>query len=64
MTEKLLEGGGSSPWGVALRAVMGSEMADEMLLAGQRVLPAKLTATGYRFRHTELAGALRDLLAR
>ena len=50
--------------GVALRAVMGSEMADEMLLAGQRVLPAKLTATGYRFRHTELAGALHDLLAR
>jgi NAD dependent epimerase/dehydratase family enzyme len=49
--------------GVALRAVMGSEMADEMLLAGQRVLPAKLKATGYGFRHTELEGALRDLLA-
>jgi len=48
----------------ALAAVMGSEMAREMLLAGQRVTPAKLTATGYGFRHTELEPALRQLLGR
>jgi uncharacterized protein (TIGR01777 family) len=50
--------------GAALSAVMGAEMAKEMLLAGQRVLPCKLDATGYRFHHSELEPALRDLLGR
>jgi len=50
--------------GAALSAVLGSEMAKEMLLAGQRVLPAKLSATGYRFGHPELEPALRHLLGR
>jgi uncharacterized protein len=39
------------------------EMADEMLLGGARVLPARLTSSGYRFRHSTLEGALRHVLS-
>jgi uncharacterized protein (TIGR01777 family) len=46
----------------ALRAMFGKGMADEMLLAGQRVLPAKLQATGYEFKHPNLDEALKELL--
>ena len=46
----------------ALKAVLGGEMTDEMLLGGQRVLPAKLLAAGYNFRHPELDEALADAL--
>ena len=42
----------------ALRAMYG-EMAEVMLLAGQRVLPRKLLASGFVFRFPELEGALR-----
>lgn len=45
----------------ALRAVFG-QMADETLLASQRVRPARLLADGYTFQHPGLAAALRDLL--
>jgi hypothetical protein len=41
---------------LALRLVLG-EMA-EMLLTGQRVVPAAATAAGYAFRHPDLAEAL------
>lgn len=44
-----------------LRFAMG-EAADELLLAGQRVRPAKLVASGFRFRDPELEPALRRLL--
>jgi hypothetical protein len=44
--------------------LMFGEMADELLLASTRVQPAKLLASGYRFRYPELASALRHLLAR
>jgi uncharacterized protein (TIGR01777 family) len=47
---------------VGLRALFGREMTAEMLLAGQRVQPAKLESTGYSFRHPELGRALEDLL--
>ena len=43
---------------LALRLMYG-EMADTMLLAGQRVLPRKLEAAGFPFRHPTLDGALR-----
>lgn len=43
----------------ALRAMFG-ELADAALLAGQKVLPKKALATGYRFQHTDLDAALRD----
>jgi uncharacterized protein (TIGR01777 family) len=46
----------------ALSAALGHQLVDEMLLAGQRVLPAKLLASGYVFRYPELEPALRALL--
>ncbi len=46
----------------AARLVFG-ELADELLLASQRVQPTRLIATGYDFRYPELEGALRHLLA-
>lgn len=48
----------------ALKAVLGGQLVDEMLLAGQRVLPAKLEATGYAFTHPGLGPALRSVLDR
>ncbi len=45
-----------------LTAAMGHELVEEMLLAGQRVLPTKLEASGYQFRYRELEPALRALL--
>jgi len=47
----------------AARLAFG-EMADALLLGGQRVAPAKLQATGYEYRHPNLDGALRLLLPR
>ena len=47
----------------ALEAIYG-EMADEMLLKGARVVPARLLASGYEFRFPELRGALRTILNR
>lgn len=46
----------------ALRLAFGREMADGMLLAGQRVLPAKLETSGYSFKHKTVDQALEDLL--
>lgn len=46
----------------ALRLALG-ELADEVLLSSARVEPAKLLASGYRFRFTRLEDALRALLA-
>ncbi|HTO68308.1 MAG TPA: TIGR01777 family oxidoreductase [Myxococcota bacterium] len=45
-----------------LRLALG-EAADELLLASQRVRPAKLLASGFRFADPELEPALRRLLA-
>jgi hypothetical protein len=45
-----------------LRLALG-EMADELLLSGQRVHPAKLLASGYSFRHPALAAALSAVLS-
>ncbi len=46
---------------LALKLLMG-EMAQELLLNGQKVLPRRALADGYQFRFPELEGALRDLL--
>ena len=46
----------------ALRLAMG-QMAEETVLAGQRVAPQRLQATAYTFLYPELEGALRHLLA-
>jgi len=48
----------------ALKLVLGTEMASDMVLASQRVLPEKLLAAGFAFAHTDLAGALRSVLGR
>jgi hypothetical protein len=40
------------------------EVADALLLASQRVEPAKLRGSGYEFRYPELEGALRHLFGR
>lgn len=48
---------------LALRAMMG-EIADEMLLASQRVEPARLVASGYHFHFPMLEPALRHALGR
>jgi uncharacterized protein (TIGR01777 family) len=44
----------------ALRLVLG-EMADALLLGGQRVIPKKATAEGYSFRFSQLAPALHEI---
>ena len=43
------------------RLVFG-EMGEQLLLSGQRALPARLQASGYSFRFPELRPALEDLL--
>jgi uncharacterized protein len=47
-----------------LRAVYGRELVDSLLLGGQRVLPAALTAGGFEFAYPTLEGALRAALDR
>jgi uncharacterized protein (TIGR01777 family) len=47
----------------AARLALG-EMADDLLLSSARVEPARLLASGYKFKHPELEGALRELLGR
>ena len=47
----------------AARLALG-EVADELLLASQRMQPARLEETGYTFRHPDLEAALRHLLGR
>jgi uncharacterized protein (TIGR01777 family) len=47
----------------AARLAFG-QMADELLLASQRVEPAKLLASGYRFRFPDLESALRHVLGK
>ena len=44
----------------ALRLLLG-EMADAMLLSGQRVLPDKATTNGFRFRYSDLDSALQAI---
>ena len=46
----------------ALRLGVGSDMANEMLLAGTRAVPSALHAHGFRWEHTTLEPALRSLL--
>ena len=48
---------------VALRLALG-EMADALLLGGQRVVPARALEAGFQFRYPALGAALADLLGR
>lgn len=47
--------------GFVLKIALG-EMAESLLLSGQRVVPKKLLDEGYTFRFAELNAALRDVL--
>jgi uncharacterized protein len=43
----------------ALRLLLGAEMAEALVLGGQRVLPARAEAMGFAFKHGALESALR-----
>jgi NAD dependent epimerase/dehydratase family enzyme len=49
---------------VGPRLVLGRELADALLFAGQRVRPAVLEEAGFAFHHPELGGALTAVLGR
>jgi uncharacterized protein len=49
--------------GFALRLILG-EMADALLLSGQRAVPAKAEHQWFTFRHPDLAGALHTIFDR
>jgi uncharacterized protein len=48
--------------GFGPKLVLGGELAANLLFASQRVLPRVLLASGYRFQHPDLKGALRASL--
>jgi uncharacterized protein (TIGR01777 family) len=48
----------------ALLRRLAGDLAGELLLAGQRVLPAKAEASGFEFRYPTLASALAGLFGR
>lgn len=50
--------------GFGPKVLFGGELVDELLLAGQRVLPERLTDAGFEFSQPELLPALRALLDR
>ena len=47
--------------GFGMRLAFG-EMADALLLSGQRVVPSRLIASGFRFQRPEIGAALMDLV--
>jgi uncharacterized protein len=49
---------------IALKAALGGEMAQELLLNSQRALPTRLLDSGYTFAHPEVGDALRTVLSR
>jgi len=49
---------------LGLKLLLGGEMAEEMLLSGQRALPTRLLDSGYTFAYPELADALAAVLGR
>ncbi|HEY5108749.1 MAG TPA: TIGR01777 family oxidoreductase [Acidimicrobiales bacterium] len=47
----------------ALKVVLGSDMASDMVLASQRVRPGQLERSGFAFHHTDLGEAVRSVLS-
>jgi uncharacterized protein len=47
----------------ALGVALGQEMTEEMLLASARVMPDRLQASGFQFKHPDLPEALSSVLA-
>lgn len=56
------------PTAIPLPALMArialGQMAEELLLASARVIPQRLMTSGFRFQHSELEPALRDVLSK
>jgi uncharacterized protein (TIGR01777 family) len=48
----------------AMRVLLGEEMAEALVLGGQRVLPARAEAMGFAFKHGALESALRAVYLR
>jgi uncharacterized protein (TIGR01777 family) len=48
----------------AIRLALGAEMADQLILGGQRVRPAALQAVDYPFLHTEVGEAVGAVVGR
>jgi uncharacterized protein len=48
----------------ALHLVLGTDAANELLLASQRVEPARLVSSGYPFQYSDLRKALQSILGR
>jgi NAD dependent epimerase/dehydratase family enzyme len=48
---------------IALRGALGREMANELLLASQRVTPQQLLASEFVFEHPDAQSALRETIA-
>jgi hypothetical protein len=46
--------------GFAMKLLLG-EMADALLLSGQRAVPARAEQLGFTFRQTMLSNALKDI---
>ena len=44
-------------------SLLGTEMADELILGGQRVLPAVLSTRGFVFAHTDIDEAVGAVLS-
>ena len=49
---------------VALANLFGAEMADELLLVSQRVVPTRLLESGFQFRHHDAASTIRAALSK
>jgi uncharacterized protein (TIGR01777 family) len=47
-----------------LKAIYGAELVEHLIVEGQRVLPTKLTETGYEFQHATLDDALHAVIGR
>ncbi len=48
----------------AMRAMVGREMADELLLGGAKIYPRRLEAEGFEFTCPDIRTALRTVLSR
>jgi uncharacterized protein len=48
---------------IVLSNMLGAEMADELLLVSQRVVPTRLTASGFEFTHRDATSAIRAAIA-
>jgi NAD dependent epimerase/dehydratase family enzyme len=48
---------------LAIKLLFGTEMSEEMIFGGQRLLPKRLQDAGFEFRDPEVGAALRRMLS-